>query len=260
MKGSTPKFDFPPVVETVIGVQYAQMPETSLVDLADLQSAWSDKFPTHSHHLGDPGLQQVPPPGGIFPISVAPPVRFWSVSADQQGLVQSQLDRLILNWRQIVGSSTYPGFDSQFQLFKSLWSKQSAWAQAHSKPVPSPFEVEVTYVNNLGEIEEPAPYSALSILGNAWESFPGRPAQSGFAFQHVLDVTDGHPFNGRINVNADFGSNPAKPNDLIMTCSAVLVVDAGADFLEAIETAHALATNAFAASITPRYSEKFGRR
>lgn len=255
---NSPKFENPPVVETVIGVQFSPNPKTSLIDLASLQKSWVEDYPVQSHHLIEVA-PQLPIPTGVFVPRVPPVIRFWSETTDGHGLVQSELGRLILNWRKTNDLISYPGFEHQLDEYRSLWSLQTEWEQRLNANLPLPFEIEITYVNDLGQITEET-LSSLAIFGEAWNTFPGRNGGMGFSFQRNLDVSEGHPYQGKLSVSADTNVDANNRSVIFVTCSTTLLVMPNDDLNEALSAAHALTVNAFAASISKELSSQFGRK
>lgn len=104
----------PPVVEAVAGIEFRPR-GVDVVGLVREASAWQDLYPEVS---AQPTLPPSRPSGQTGPefemqfLASAPPTRLWSTSPDQAWLVQSQEDRLLLNWRRsATRTDTYPGYD-----------------------------------------------------------------------------------------------------------------------------------------------------
>lgn len=255
-KSSTPKYSKPPVIENVLGVRFSPDATITLVDVAQLQSKWIHKYPVFSHRL----VESPPPfplqPGFAVPM-VPPEVRFWAETTDGKGLVQSQSNQMILNWRKTHEEDTYPGFETQLSEFTSLWKHQLDWASESNLDAPVPFEVEVTYVNDLGDLDNQS-IEALPLFGTPTNIFPGRNTGLGYRFEHILEVAEGHPFQGVLRVSMDTAARNTGKAYLVMTCSTLLLVSPSDDLNGAFEVAHALTTNAFANSITSDLSNKYG--
>ena len=112
-EGATPHFKNPPVVETVLGVQFAPLRKMRITHYGLLLPCLRDVFPTGNERLTEVS-EQLPldPVIEIFEtnmsqsaalrwsVSKAPPFpRCWYASENKQFLAQVQPDRFIFNWR-----------------------------------------------------------------------------------------------------------------------------------------------------------------
>ena len=90
-----PKFDNPPLVEVVAGIQFERLSNIQTLDFADIWTHFGkDKFPVYREM---PPLDNV----GALEISNLPPMRrYWFESVKKDALLQLQRDRFIYNWRR----------------------------------------------------------------------------------------------------------------------------------------------------------------
>jgi uncharacterized protein (TIGR04255 family) len=108
-----PKFDHPPVIEAVLSIEFVPIPGLDNYRLSRLQGEWEAEYPSIAEGPGVPPspADSVGLPMFNFRLEDGPR-RFRAVSTDGTSLVQTQSDRLILNWVK-VDEGTYPGyFDS----------------------------------------------------------------------------------------------------------------------------------------------------
>src|SRR5262245_61750724 len=109
----TPKFDRPPVTETVLGVQFAPLP---LLTVAQMGRFWADVEEAYPKHEIQPPLGRyaeefTKPPmdrSVQLALSTRPALRGWFVDSDGTELIQVQHDWFIRNWRRLSAKGSYP--------------------------------------------------------------------------------------------------------------------------------------------------------
>lgn len=173
--GELPEFDNPPVVETVLSVQFDPIPNLRTAHLGLLWDSFRNAYPNTEEKLPlDPAIEQFPDvPATISGVNIqtgdaAPVPRLWFVSPSAHELIQIQNGRFIRNWRKQGGGDQYPryerkirpNFDRDFQRFLDF-------LVASGLGQPRVTQCEVTYVNHV-------------IAGEGWESFTE--AEKVFAF------------------------------------------------------------------------------
>jgi len=168
-----PKYDKPPVVETVLGVQFARLP---LFSAAHAGWFWSKRlgedWPTVSQAAPlDPaherfGDERQWRPKGVLRISGemrAPRLQF--ASRDGERMVQLQDDRLHYNWRKREGD--YPSYEDLLPVFRSTLETYITFCEDAGLGEIVPNQWEVTYVNHI-------PHGKLWESGTDWSKlFPG---------------------------------------------------------------------------------------
>ena len=149
-----PKFDAPPVVEAVIGVQFARLPKFS-APLAGwfwkefLGAQWTDaseapriedQFETFDGpELWAPPIQIVRFQGSTSRIQI--------VRQDRERMVQLQDTRFLLNWQKQAG--VYPSFDVLSEEFFKYLPQFDSFAQTAGLGSVEVNQWEVTYVNHI---------------------------------------------------------------------------------------------------------------
>ena len=168
MSGFAPLADFdrPPVVETILSVQFEKLTTMQAVHFGVFWRGMQAQFPVTSEHL------PLPPVIELFPESPQqkPRVRFealekrplsrlWLVDAAGSELIQLQNDRFIKNWRKQADHDRYPNyepvikpaFERDFQHFESFVAEERLGAIKIT-------QCEVSYINHI-------------VSGDGWDDF-----------------------------------------------------------------------------------------
>lgn len=146
------RFEKPPVVEVVCGVQFSVGRPLSSVEPGLYWRTIKDRFPR---------VEDVPPLTAAFEsagafqefameLSQTPPLRrTWFLTADGSNLIQLQGDRFIFNWKRAGENSQYPSYDVVIREFETHLSgfEQFVESRVGSRPVYRQFEL--TYVNHI---------------------------------------------------------------------------------------------------------------
>lgn len=159
-----PDFENPPVVETVLSVQFDRL---SALRTAHFGLYWGEvrnRFPITEEHGELPSLleqsnEQPQPAVGIqFQALEAPPTpRFWFT--DQQGteLIQVQRDRFIKNWRKTGDGALYPRYESVRAAFDQDFLDFARFVSHNQLGTIRVKQCEVTYINHI-------------VAGAGWET------------------------------------------------------------------------------------------
>ena len=118
-----------------------------------------DRFPRHEKHPPVmPAAESfaVPPPPPELQVQMLPmppAQRYWFLSEDGTRIVQVQPDRLIFNWRRVVGDEPYPHFEALAPAFEdvletfvscesvTIGSSDVAWIELqYINPIPVPVD------------------------------------------------------------------------------------------------------------------------
>ncbi|UCC30924.1 MAG: TIGR04255 family protein [Phycisphaerales bacterium] len=156
MTNTLPKFDNPPVVETVMSVQFAP-----LADFSPPYAGWywkhclgdqwtrvdlASPLPDQSERFEDEARWRRP--GIRVELSPAPePVRVQIVQDDDERMIQIQKTRFIYNWRK--RGSTYPSYATLRPEFDGQLAKFSAFIEQARLGALEPNQWEMTYVNHI---------------------------------------------------------------------------------------------------------------
>jgi uncharacterized protein (TIGR04255 family) len=165
-----PKFDNPPVIEMVIGVEFADLGGWGIPHFGLYWGQIQDKYPhclvkesapSRIEIFGGQGTQEI---RLNFPILGPPPMRCWYSNDEQTWLLQIQQDRFIQNWRKTGSDEKYSyyskvrsRFEKEFQRFQEFLKKQKLGALQVR-------QCEVTYVNHIELGKEPGVPSELAEI------------------------------------------------------------------------------------------------
>jgi uncharacterized protein (TIGR04255 family) len=147
-------FDNPPVVETVLGVEFAPLRGWDVRHFGLFWGRVKGRFGALETkpalirpEAGEAGpfnfvLEQLRDPAGD--------VRCWLIDEDETRLLQIQQDRFIHNWRKVQGDEPYPRYDDDIKpRFRSEWENFVAFLEEEGLPRPEWRRCEVTYINHL---------------------------------------------------------------------------------------------------------------
>lgn len=165
MANSTPKFQKPPVVETVLGVQFAELagflsshfglyydrirqqyPECK--EQPRLRPV-NEEFPRRMH-FADPSIE-------LAPVNL--PNRMWFISKSGSELIQLQSDRFLFNWRERAQSG-YGSYDENSETFLNELGGFCEFCDEIGLEHPKPNLCEVTYINHI----DPLPNESIVDL------------------------------------------------------------------------------------------------
>ncbi len=139
-----PDFLKPPVVETVLGVEFAPLAGWDIRHFGLLWGLWQDEYPNFQVQPPLPPTEQ-PSPESEFARNVivsilgiaGPSVRAWYIDASETQLLQIQEDRFIHNWRKVLGSEVYPHYDESIRpAFESQWMRFTEYLLDFGSPRP----------------------------------------------------------------------------------------------------------------------------
>jgi uncharacterized protein (TIGR04255 family) len=159
-----PGFDNPPVVETVLCVQFEPLTAIQTAHLGLLWNEYCSAFPRTEER---PALEAVVEK---FPETPAarvglrlqaferPPVpRLWFINPQGNEMIQVQSDRFIKNWRKEGEGEQYPRYDKTIRPnFDRDYGIFLAFLEKNQLGTPRVSQCEVTYVNHI-------------LAGEGWE-------------------------------------------------------------------------------------------
>lgn len=214
-----PDFDDPPVVETVLSVQFDPLPVTA----AHLGLLWNE------FRVGFPTSDQRPPLETVleqFPdnpvarvgfkfqaLETFPVPRIWFINDQGNEMIQVQNDRFIKNWRKEGAAERYPHyddtirphFDRDYQIFLNFLAKNELAA-------PHINQCEVSYVNHLLAGQGWERYGDVEKIFTFWRSTelvpPGPTEDLRLHVRFVIPDPDGKPI-GRLHVDLQPAVRPS---------------------------------------------------
>lgn len=155
-----PDFEFPPVVEVVVGVSFKQIGGLTTTHYGLFWQRIKDNYPLFEDHT-----PIIEPPLGAGKIRIesmdnAPLRRVFFIHTDKDYLLQLQPNLLIHNWRKIDDSSPYPHFPAAKEKFHTAWTEFQRFVSDEELGPVQPVQFEVTYINHF--IEEPGSFPEMT--------------------------------------------------------------------------------------------------
>ncbi len=148
-KNDLPSFRYPPVVEVVVGIQFAEPLDIRTLDVAQVWEAIGKK--TYSDYKELKRLDPILPSNVMhLEISDRPDLpRYLFKKHDGTGLIQFQRDRFVYNWTRPEEASPedYPRYNQIIKDFLDHYKKIVKALKANKRTLPTPAVMELTYVN-----------------------------------------------------------------------------------------------------------------
>lgn len=119
-------FERPPLNEVVFSIQFERDVTDEVGILSEFWGKIRADYPGLEKQMPLPPAMEsfdavIQPPAVQFELLMgAPSQRYWFLSADQTLIVQVQPDRLMFNWRKVVGDEEYPHYDTLAPRFAEL--------------------------------------------------------------------------------------------------------------------------------------------
>jgi uncharacterized protein (TIGR04255 family) len=182
-----PDFSNPPVVETILSVQFDRLAAARTAHFGLYWSEVYGRFPETQERGELPQIiERLPeltsPRVGIqFEALEAPPTpRFWFANEVGTELIQLQRDRFIKNWRKVGEGDLYPRYEHVKEGFERDFSGFRDFAGRHQLGAIRVNQCEVTYINHILSGDGWSTHADISKVFTVWRqpegAFPG-PAQ-----------------------------------------------------------------------------------
>lgn len=199
-----PDFEFPPVVEVALGVQFDPI-GLQAKHLALLWEKWRDAFPTWEEQPPIPpvkewfGLPASAAVNVLYDLGPLPQLRrALFINADSTELRQVQCDRFARNWRKAV--SPYPRYDDEPNSegsacglrtrFRQDLTELTEFIREHRLGAFAPNQCEITYVNHVPTSGECAGRDLAEVLkpwsGAFTDDFLQAPESNEVALRFVI--------------------------------------------------------------------------
>jgi uncharacterized protein (TIGR04255 family) len=173
-KPPLPDFADPPVIETVLGVEFAPLEGWKIPHFGLYWQVIRDEYPQFEIHPPLATAEEVrTPEDRIFQAVMVellthPPVRCWYLDAATTRLLQIQTNRFIHNWRKTGSDETYPRYERIRPLFEREWHRFVEFLAREKLGAPEPVRCEVTYVNHLVKGKEWEDVAHLDRVFPVW--------------------------------------------------------------------------------------------
>lgn len=204
-----PVFDHPPVIEAVLGVQFAPIPGVTsghfgwfwknFLDPSWVKALEATSLADQFEIFGEQEGWKLP----LLPLTPAPAVRLQIINAEDDRVIQVQNTRFIYNWRR--RDSLYPSFEKLYPAFSAQFEGFRGFLRAAGLDDVSPNQWEVTYINHLpkGGLWE-TPEDWHEVLPGLYPP-PGPPDGVRFESGSVEWHFEIAPRRGRLHVSGQHG-------------------------------------------------------
>ncbi len=152
---SLPDFDKPPVIETLLSVQFKKLEQLAIPHFGLLwQKIRTAYLDFQVHPPLNPAFERFEEQSvGSPQISIegltSPPIRCWFIADGGSKLLQVQNDRFIHNWRKVGIDDEYPRYKAVRRTFEAEWQSFCEFVDSENLGIPQPNQCEVTYVNHI---------------------------------------------------------------------------------------------------------------
>lgn len=255
-----PRFDRPPVFETALAVEFGPVTGLDFYRLTKLQELWADEYPTISDVPGAPPTPLESTGEPLFFMG-QPPKRIWAAALSNGQLLQTQSDRLILNWRKNESQTPYPGYHAHLRgEYERLWALFTGELERIGLPLPIPTLAEFTYINVVPLQPDERLQDVLTIVRSPDVSLPGRDRFTRFQLIRDVSASDEDPFTGQIHIMGEPQPQPDGSQALVFTIIGRAVLGAADEApLAGLDAAHALASHTFARMISEDKKKEWGQ-
>lgn len=202
-----PKFSAPPVIETILGVEFARLENWGVPYFGLFWNQIKDQFPNYA--VKAPLASQIedfdkpkPPAGPQIQLLSVPEIRCWFIDADDRTLIQVQPDHFTYNWRKMGTADAYPHYDESIRpAFQHLWQQFAQFVEQHQLGQMNVVQCEVTYINHL-EVgkgwEAPTDFATVFPCWHGKTSGQFLPAPEKVGFDVIYRIPDGR---GRLRIS-----------------------------------------------------------
>jgi uncharacterized protein (TIGR04255 family) len=273
------EYDRPPVVETVLGVRFREIPRFDAIQIIDFWNhALRDRpdSPSPKASLQPPYQMPVELFGGASGIQAPeiqfsqnlPPPRLWFTSDDDQDLVQIQSDFLGVNWRKQSATgyhdNRYPTRAASFEHYWSMLQEFIREKGLAEKLVP--VQCEVMYINHIRKSDEWNDFGDLSTITSlvATTTIEALPSPDGSSLRRSYIILDdaGVPF-ARLAVLIDSARDTTN-NDPLFVMNLTFRGRPSDDSMSAVrrffDAGHNWIVGVFDAITTPAMHAAWGRQ
>ncbi|MGH9839321.1 MAG: TIGR04255 family protein [Blastocatellia bacterium] len=267
---SLPKFDAPPVVEMVLGVEFADLlgwdiPHYGLFwgMIRDNYRHCTVKEPLLSQieTFGDQGKREI---NLNFPLVGPLPVRCWYANEAQTWLIQIQRDRFVQNWRKTPDNVEYSHYGQVRQRFEGEFQRFKDFVSSEKIGDLQIRQCEVTYVNHIEPDEGQDALSKLAEILPCWSGstsgsfLPAVPEVAALKTSYLIPEN-----RGRLHISIQPVFRHADAKELLQMTVTAKVKPLSPDVdevLPAFDLGHEWAVRGFADFTSAKMHELWKRR
>lgn len=269
MTDTLPKFDAPPVTETVLGVEFSPLALWGIPHFglfwnklrADYQD-WSVRPPLVSQieQFGDKPKQSQ---AITFQLVDEPEVRCWFFDQSRIRLIQVQKDRFIQNWRKVAPTDEYPHYRQLRQKFEREWILFREFIESERLGTLDVQQCEVTYFNHL-ELEEG--WQSLTELAEILPCWAGASSGDFLPAPELIDIKTSYliPENkGRLRISMQPAIRHTDAREILqltITARGRPASSDTADILKWLDLGHEWAVRGFTDFTSAKMHSRWKRR
>ena len=248
---SLPKFRFPPVYEVALVIEFAAPHGHNFIKLARLQDHFPQGYGTITEQNGAPPSSLITEGPPTLALSFGePPRRIWNAKPGSGRLVQTQLDRMIFNWRASDSGEGYPGYRNALRgEFLELWGAMTEYFASEGLQPPVPVLAEFDYFNKVPLEPGDNLADVVTLIRTPDVEVPGKDTFGRFQFVRDVEESDIDVYRGQIVVVGEPGP-PDEGRSLMLTVTSRVLFSGTDDVMDALDHAQALASHSFARLIT----------
>lgn len=208
--GDLPDFRHPPLVETVLSLQFKPLERFSLVHVGLLWHQFRSKFPLIEEHSPLPVARESFEAASHGQIEVSieegPPVpRVWFLNESETELIQIQADRFIHNWRKAGNAAIhYPRYEHVRSKFRDEVEDFQQFLSDEKLGQIVIDQCEVTYVNHIERCDVWQRHGEIQRVLRNWtsleDSFLPEPEDGRFHQRFVI-LSDSGDRVGRLHTS-----------------------------------------------------------
>ena len=240
-----PNFERPPVVETVLSVQFERLAAMRAVHFGSLWRKLKPDFQkTEERHALEPVIERFT---GSTPhrvrlqfeaVETLPLPRLWLLNDAGDEMVQVQNDRFVKNWRKSEGRQAYPRYDQTVRpAFERDWELFKSFVAEEGLGEIKVNQCEVTYVNHIVSGDGWEEMGEIGKIFTFWkqpaaDGLPGHTEDFGFQARFQIRDEKNAPI-GRLHVDVQPALNNADKRPMyVMTLTARGMCGNGVEFLD----------------------------
>jgi uncharacterized protein (TIGR04255 family) len=198
-------YENPPLIEVVCGIMFKPITTLLTPHFGVLWERFKSEYPN---------CREVAPLTAVIEqfgserevaigfTDVPPLPRIWFIHKEENGIIQVQRDRFIINWRKVRAEDEYPRYHHVNNLFRKSLSQFEAFLKENKIGEIAHLQYEMTYINHIPQKEG---WETLEGIGELFPDFPYRshgkrilPGPEGINFRMRFELPNQA---GRLHVN-----------------------------------------------------------
>ncbi len=262
MSTTLPKFDNPPVTETVLSVTFKPLNDWSIPYVGLYWNRVRSQYPRCSIQppLPDELEKFEERESRQITLSLGPAnVRCWYISAGDDWLIQVQNSKFITNWRLREGAK-YPNYRGFKEKFEKEWTRFKDFLSNEKLEAPQLVQAEVIYVNHIDIDEGDASLERIFPIWSELRNGTVLKSPSAASINAVYPIGSDQ---GRLYVAVQPVVRHSDLKDAIqltLTGRVLIASNSDRDLFDSLKLAHDYVVSGFADFTTPEMHELWKRK